>query len=245
MGTYIPFDDLDKLQNATMTLIRRRGRLFGVTCKHVNVELRSEREVDQAPKLKTGQLLSGNLIINLSSWTSEGLKSLMLHTSDDAGADPDIAICDLTNLEWFFKEKGKKPIELDSWEEPKWSELYDGIAAGFPTEHKYFCGDTLKMSETCVVAGIESLFSHNDETFVLTSSLKQPHKMTFSGMSGGPIFAMKDEHQAIPVGILFQGDPSTSHRNEGLFAGPRDILIRAMTLTPERFEKWLSYAFQP
>mgnify|MGYP003650082218 CR=1 FL=1 len=44
-----------------------------------------------------------------------------------------------------------------------------------------------------------------------------------------------------PIGLIFEGSPSSREQKEDVFslAGPTDILIRGLLLTPDRFAEWL------
>jgi hypothetical protein len=76
--------------------------------------------------------------------------------------------------------------------------------------------------------------------------LEKPHGYYFSGISGGTLYAVEEEI-LVPVGIVFEGYPSTKKQaearaNSTAFLDEHDIFIRALTLTPEIFEEWLRRA---
>ena len=119
-----------------------------------------------------------------------------------------------------------------------------------------------------MVTKLDTTLELNEPQFSLYSRLKDPPRYGFSGMSGGPVYAIEEskikgdprfpigeddprfpigeDDPRFPIGIVFEGSPSTiksaeqSHESttQG-FLDKRDILLRVLTLTPETFDEWL------
>lgn len=220
--------------NATITFIRYRGELYGVTCAHVYHQQCASR------KLLT---LHGQerYIWNLSTFSPL--------RSNGVTEGPDIAITylDKTFEEIHFPRKNKSAIDLDTWSSPNWSEIKVPVAFGYPTEHKTRSSKYLQAPLLCVAAQVARTLSEHDNSFLLASSLSQGNTYYFSGMSGGPVYHVPDtESEPTLIGIVYEGTPGSSAeweaRGSEAFLTRSDIQIRAYTLTPEIFGQWLKLA---
>jgi hypothetical protein len=83
-----------------------------------------------------------------------------------------------------------------------------------------------------------------------------PHGYFFSGMSGGPIYAVEEydpreveDEELFPIGIIFGGYPASGEADthgadlrESAFLTSRDLFVQAYVLTPEIFDEWLHEA---
>lgn len=95
-----------------------------------------------------------------------------------------------------------------------------------------------------VIAELACTVSARSTSIVMQSQLDRPSDWGFSGMSGGPMFALGQNDQPCPVGIVFEGYPSGEDggRSKDAFLGDHDVLIRGHLLTPDIFGTWLRAA---
>jgi hypothetical protein len=252
----------EKTRNATFTFIKRNGRHYAVTCRHV-VDSLSDAAIVPAVKNPTIALHVGKAVLNLSYFTAQGLVLGVNSPKGGTAQDGvDVAIASLDGGYWHMlvKDKNKAPIDLDTWREPDWNAVKYCLAAGYPDEHKEkVVGDTgpsVASPFAVVCAEATSKLGRNERLIVLSSALEKPHGYYFSGMSGGPIYAIEgheqrkvEDEELFPVGIVFEGFPGsgrTDVHNDSdamtTFLTDRDLFFRALTLTPEIFDEWLRKA---
>lgn len=241
--------------SATITFVSRKGRPYGVTCRHVVDELPKEA-ARKGIKFPVLALKANRTVLNLASWTVSVLKTSFL-----APPDADIAI---TPLDAFWptlsQYKNKALIDLDHWREPDWSKMKWGGAAGYPNEHKYlreedgitYVANPFMRS----VAAVASRLGPAERVITLSSQLDKPHSWYFSGLSGGPLCLMDgvegssvEDEDVFPAGIVFEGFPASGRlpASQGnicnaAFLDGKDLFFRAHTLTPEIFDEWLETA---
>ena len=245
--------------NATATFVKRRGRHYMVTCGHVLETVKRRRDAEGETQLTMALRLDRGQL-NLSSVGPEGVVLSVRSPGAELHSTPaDIALASLEPSYWEFlsSRKSKTAIDLDSWQAPDWSAVQKCLAAGYENE-----GKTTVRSESSekvatpllnVVADLSSMPADDATGFELMSELDRPHGYAFSGMSGGAVYAIegsartevKDE-ELFPVGIVYEGSPSTHRAPErdvedarGSIFSDRDIFIRALMLTPGRFDDWL------
>lgn len=131
------------------------------------------------------------------------------------------------------------------------------MAVGYEDEgKKIISSDGANMVATPflnVVAELSSTVSSETTMFAMSSELSSSHRYWLSGMSGGTVYAMEgsdqpevQDEELLPVGIVFGGFPSKKQAIDpnnaeatGAFLTERDILIRAVMLTPDTFDDWL------
>lgn len=230
--------------NGTITYIKYKGKIYGVTCAHVlfsqNLGTQNERVLSvfgmNRVHYQFGAITRNGYLSNFRA----------LRKSPDDVIPPDIAV---TRLDEPFPSihmmsKGKKAIDLDKWTQPYWNDINICVACGFPTEHK-------TQTDTIVSAGLVQVFaepagplSPDRESFLLASSLDNECEVYLSGMSGGPVYVEGEREGAIDlIGIVYEGSPGSSkdweHRHEGAFMTKKDIQVKAYTITPGIFENWL------
>lgn len=179
-------------------------------------------------------------MLSLSFWTADGIQPALRSPAPDAGSHHvDVSIADICNY-WPFilEKKHKAAIDLDNWVTPAWVD--DGLhyAAGYLDEHKTDDGKMLKSPMALVAANLSSSVTDQSREFTLFSSLAEPHGYYLSGISGGPIVTLQDD-KIIPVGLVFEGEPASRAASAG-YAGPNDIMVRGIILTPDRFADWLA-----
>jgi hypothetical protein len=219
----------ETIDNGTASFIKFGGGHYVCTCAHV---IEAAENADFVPAL-----MLDNNILNLAS---------PHHRHNFRFPDRkelDIAIAPLTPFHWGLLEsnKCKSAIDLDSWEEPDWPKDGYFAAAGYFNEHKYKLQDKLATPMGFIWAELASDIGPQFPRFVLQSRMDVPHGYFFSGMSGGPIFLPVEEDKMLPVGIIFQGGPSSGRvENPHSLITSQDIFVRGYTLTPQTFSRWLS-----
>lgn len=232
--------------NGTITYIKYKNMLYGVTCAHVYFHQKLGRE-DEKILTVFGERLCYQFGTHLECGYVSHFKSLRKTHNDTS--KPDIAIIrlDSSYKTIHLDRKEKKPIDLDNWTEPEWKGIHMAMACGFPTEHKI--NDGQYVSAKFVQATIEttSPFSPEKESFLLHSTLDEENSIFFRGMSGGAIYYVNEKNnETTLIGILFEGFPSRSDewkdRPEESFLTKNDIQIRGYILTPTIFASWLREA---
>ena len=249
----------DKTKNATVTFVKRRDRHYAVTCRHVAKSVENPQLIPGA-KFPTIALHVDRAVLNLSGFTARGhVQAVRSPDSDSDQKDIDIGIAPLDGgAHWHIlaTSKRKVPIDLDQWREPDWSKVKYCLAAGYPDEHKNRVtnegSEQVASPFFTVVAEIGSGLGRTVRIITLSSTLNEPHGYFFSGMSGGPVYAIEGrEHETVeddellPVGIIFEGFPGSGRPDQQTastatsFLTDRDLFFRALTLTPEIFDEWL------
>ena len=251
---------LRRPNSATFTFIKRHGQVFAVTCGHVVDEVSNEKSIPGA-RLPTLALHVEPGVLNLSQITGIGRINHVTRVAEKVGVhrDVDIAIARLPDNYWamLVARKRKIAIDLDAWREPDWKSVKMCAATGYPNEHKNQVDvedrDMVAASFLKVVAEVSSELGSDKKFITLSSTLDEPHGHYFSGMSGGPIYAIEgdldrevSDEELIPIAIIFEGYPG-SGRGEAAenvdlaaaFLTDRDIFFRGLLLTPETFDEWL------
>ena len=245
--------------NATATFVKRRGRHYMVTCGHVLRTVAHRRHMGGETRL-TMALHVDRTVLDLSSVGPEGIVLGVRTPEAELQSEPaDIALAYLEPSSWeiLSRSKNKTAINLDSWQAPNWNAVQKCLAVGYENEGKTTVrsGGSEKIATRLlnVVADLCSIPVDGMTGFVLMSELDRPHGYAFSGMSGGAVYAIEgsersevEDDELFPVGIVYEGHPST-HRfreqgaegDENSILSNRDIFIRALTLTPGIFDDWL------
>ena len=171
----------------------------------------------------------------------------------------DVALAHVDDRDWNILSdcKNKTVIDLDNWREPNWDNIGYYVAAGYPNEHKELVMHTDGMMVATklitAIAKMDVVPSPTRPEFTLHGHLGELQGYAFSGMSGGPVYAVEGDEQRevedeelFPVGIAFEGYPSTNKPDKGsqednatTILSQGDFCIRAHTLTPKTFEEWL------
>jgi hypothetical protein len=249
----------EKTRNATVTFVKRHGRHYAVTCRHVASAVENPQMVPGA-KFPTVALHMDRTVLNLSGFSAQG--HVQAVRSPAAGAkqeEVDIGIAPLDGAgHWHMltEVKRKAPIDLDQWREPDWTKVKYCLAVGYPDEHKsrVISDGAEKVASPffSVVAATASGLGRSKRLITLSSTLDKAHGYYFSGMSGGPVYAIEGHEQALvededlfPVGIIFEGFPGSGRPNAqprsgtNTFLTEKDLFFRALTLTPEFFDEWV------
>lgn len=246
--------------NATATFVKRKGRHYLVTCRHV-LEIVSKRRTAGGERQLTMALEIDGTVLNLSRVSAQGVV-LNVRTPEarmhSERADIALAPLDESNWKRLSERKNKEAIDLDSWREPNWSVVRHCLAVGYENEGKEAVRSggsekvATRMLET--MAELASPVPGRDTSrFALSSALPSPHGYGFSGMSGGAVYAieesdagMTDDESLVPIGIVYEGFPGSTREggsNEessmGTIFSDRDIFIHALTLMPDTFDDWL------
>lgn len=246
-------------RSATGTFIRRKGRIYICTCRHILDALKDPSVVGKA-KFPTLALGLGSGFINLSHMSADGVVPHMkAPQSQTQHEHTDIALCPIDEGTWgvILSQKPKLTIDLDNWKEPDWSKVRWGLAFGYPDEHKQDTTDegrdVVANQLIGVVAELASSVSMSDPYVKLHSALDNPHSWYFSGLSGGPLYVVEgteereaEDDELFPAGIVFEGFPSTGREDAlagrdvaSAFLTDSDLFIRAYRLTPEIFDEWV------
>jgi hypothetical protein len=242
--------------SATATFVMRHGKPYTCTCRHVAEQVFDGKKVPRS-KFPTLALKVGGRPLNLSRMTRNKAELTFRSPKDK---EIDIAIAPLCEGYWklLTDEKNKSAINLDSWRAPDWSSVKWGLAAGYPDEHKTLMTVDNKehIANQLITAVAEVSSPLPPQKFItLSSELAKSHSWYFSGLSGGPLYVVEgpeerdvEDDALFPVGIVFQGFPSTGRPdvpgaqqrdpNEA-FLNNRDLFFRALALTPDTFDEWL------
>lgn len=125
-------------RSAIFTFVKRRGRHYAVTCRHIMKAVGDPCMVTNA-RNPTLAIQIDRAVLNLSYFTAEGL-ALGIKTPqvESKREEIDVAIAPLEGSYWplFLEKKNKAAIDLDVWREPDWSSVKWCLAAGYPDEHK-------------------------------------------------------------------------------------------------------------
>jgi hypothetical protein len=230
-----------RTSNGTVTFIKFNGRHYACTNKHVVNAVQSS-SINPGASDPTAALMFGRAVLNFSDHTPNGFRSSFRSpVFTDYRPSPDISISPI-DVSWeLIARNGKKAIDLDKWEEPPWDTVKMCVAVGYPTEHKVIKDETVAATVLLVLAELASTITHVSNEFTMCSTLEEPHGYFFSGISGGPIFAMSKEGKHTIIGMTFESALSNDRRpsEADSFAGPNDILIRGLPISPQRFSHWL------
>jgi hypothetical protein len=220
-----------KQANGTVTFLKYKNAIFACTCRHVLNEVKGNLVL---------AVMADRMVLNFASIGPDGILSSFRRVQDST---VDIAISPVPAGMWLLlaKKKAKQAIDLDTFNPPPWDLIKFCHAAGYPCEHKVDSGTVVRSPMPRVVAELRTTVSKGTKEFTLHSSLNEPHGFFFSGMSGGPIVGETDKGDLVPVGIVFEGAPSSKKRQRSIFAGPNDLMIRGYVLTPEVFDYWLQH----
>jgi hypothetical protein len=238
--------------NGTLTLIKRLGKHYAVTAGHVSALTFPDARGHFASRCLSFKV--GKTIINLAQIAAGGLEHQGRRAIDISPSAPiDLSIFALSGFaeHLLFQVAEKTPIDLDAWVTPPWSRISHCLAFGYPTEHKSLVDkDTHTEFRQTMISPLVQVGSlrEGSDTFSLSDRLERSCDYAFSGMSGGPVYAIDGAPDLVtdsglfPIGLIFEGHPSSHKRSEvaaDSFLDDRDILFRCLSLSPERFDEWL------
>lgn len=195
-------------RNGTASFVLFQGRQFAVTCRHVKAAAINPKIVPDA-RYPTVALHIDRLVLNLSFFSATGFH-IALETVDPARdeQEADVAIAELTGSYWelLSSKKGKTPIDLDNWREPKWSTVKQCMAAGYLDEHKknktVDGAQMVTAHMASVVAEVASPLARNKRIINLSSRLAEAHGYYFSGISDGALYAIEADGLALQLRFL-------------------------------------------
>jgi hypothetical protein len=208
--------------------------------------VKKRREANVMP-FATLMLGFDKTFIPLSFFTAEGLQDslLIVPPRDESEHYMDLAIADVTTLWPRISEEAKKQaidMDADKWREPRWARAEMLAAAGYPEMGKRNAivnGKDRVIGTSALILAEKSGDVARDQRIVLMRSrLAKPHDWFFSGISGGPMYAVQDD-LLIPLGITFEGWPQTKDDKPHSGLTELDIMVRGLTLTPDNFKRWL------
>lgn len=225
-------------RNATMTILKYRGKIYGLTCKHV-----IEATQEMASELPDGQSLDLHSVETriVPLGVSDRFR-VPLPACSGIELGPDVAIRQLHPD--YSEATGKRPILLSDIPVP-WSELKLAMAAGFPekekreTEH----GEGIQVHATFAAAVAELPESEKGQsqpdTFIMRSDLEEyPPIMDFSGMSGGPVLWTTGTDYGL-LGIVSEAQPIGPVTNGTGIENAAKICIKVESITSQRMDQWL------
>ena len=229
-------------QNGTVTYVKLDQRVYAVTCRHV-----IEDNVSDSKQAAVTHQRSFMYFRSTDPGSGRYVTCFRYPLPEvDADNGPDVAICSLgVGMPWTQDQKGKRPIDLDSWTQPDWPTVHLGAAVGFCTEHKIVSGSKVRSPQYVVTATLSSTVRLDTRDLVLSDELAEAHGIFFSGMSGGPIFVVDDGGIPTFAGIVYQGTPGGSEAwnqrdpNQS-FVRANDVLIKGHLVTPERLRAWIA-----
>lgn len=126
--------------SATFTFIKRKERVYAVTCGHVLDALADEQSMPKA-RNPTLALHLNRGPLNLSYFVAQGQIAHAISAPELEGSrrEVDVAIALLSESYWSLltTRKNKVAINLDSWREPAWEMVKYCVAVGYPGELKF------------------------------------------------------------------------------------------------------------
>lgn len=249
----------ENTRSGTATFVMRKGIPYVCTCRHIMDAVKDPKMVPNS-KFPVLALTVETNHLNLGRITANGVElSMRAPRAASKQEEIDIAIAQLPANYWDIlnTRKNKLAIDLDAWKEPNWANVRYGLAHGYPDEHKKKKSendvDYVANQLITVVAEVGSKLARETRTITLNSELRDAHSWYFSGLSGGPLYVAEgmqerkvEEHELFPVGIVFEGFPSSgrddvaaSRDAASAFLSDKDLFVRALTLTPEIFDEWV------
>lgn len=188
----------DELENGTITFVKHKEKVYGITCSHVVNALRKNiASSDDCSSYSMRIMVNGFYVV----------LDRFFRPNPMLGCDPlDIEIRELNPK--LLEKIGKTPIDLDlPQNEPQ--PITHGYAVGFPTAMKYKkeeqFGYRISLPQIEILAEIDPVYEVNGR-FVVRSTLDEaPIQSDYSGMSGGPIFWTTEDTYGI-LGIIYEGD---------------------------------------
>jgi hypothetical protein len=245
----------ERTPTATVTFVRRHGRNFAVTANHVVNALKGERIAKETPAPVLGMWV-GSTALNFSRITKRGIVHSFRAAGGTANPTFDIAIAPLDSFRsiMLFERDNRETINLDDWKEPNWPQVTRALAAGYPTHHKTIVErdgkPQLDAKYVTPIFQIDPGFDRFCSLFTLFHEFETEHGFWFSGLSGGPVYAiegardMVDDTMLRPMGIVTEGHPASpdAGASESPFFTAKDAMIRALMLAPATFDAWLTAA---
>lgn len=231
----------DETPNGTMMFIKFLNVVYGCTCKHV-----VDAAIKNGTNGKAGALhiLADNILFQQNALFVNPEQpmdfiSYPVFLIPNNGAD--IAIKPMS-IDWFNQSLAAKKnlsyIDFDEYEKPDYEKVKMLHAFGWLNDHKYVENDKVitKLVDSYVDLNTTNLDKNTNE-FQLFSEVKEPHNLSFSGMSGGPVVYCEDDlDKIILMGMIYQGQPGTLKPDEASFLNnPNNMLYKCLNLTPEKF----------
>jgi hypothetical protein len=214
-------------KSATLTFIKFRGRVYGITCKHVVTSLRDrikssggELSYTFYVALKRHQVIQDRFFFPPGDWVT---------------SPPDIAIRELHPD--LPEHIGKVALDIEAHPTPGLSEISFAMAVGFPYRLKTQApapqGYQLAMPCAHAVAENRSI---TGPSFTLFSELQgTPEIQDLSGMSGGPIYWSNEASYGL-LGVTYE-----SSQIDGSVSGDASVLIRGHLADRETIGQWVSH----
>jgi len=221
-GLLWPSSPSAAVRNGTLTFVESKGRAYGISCWHVIEYLHTTEKQGGDVPYSLATMVNGFHFV---------LDRFIRPHPPFGEPELDIAIREV-KVE-FPRGIGKIPLNLDTVPAPP--ECIDfGYAVGFPEHLKHEIkddiGSRISMPHAAVLA---ELSRKPDGRFSLFSNLQDGHGcLSFSGMSGGPIFWSAADRYGI-LGII----RATGSGSE--IFGDKALQISGELATPDRIREWI------
>ncbi len=229
-------------ENATATLIGYKGRKYALTCRHVVLDA-VKSNPGCVPRFHLGRAIyhMGGAFRYIEPASAQ--PSIVEGAGANDDRTPDVAIADITEIWALFEAIEKVCIELEWLNEPDWLDVKTCIGAGFLNEHKKQTAQHVVADLVLIIANLVRAPVAGGDTIYFQSVLKDPHQLSFSGISGGPVFVAEDEEKLHPIGVIFEGFPGSKKTVavESIM-GDNFVAIGALRLSSDTFGRWLKKA---
>ncbi|WP_143027269.1 hypothetical protein [Rhodospira trueperi] len=211
------------LRNGTITFVKTNGRTYGITCQHV---VKHYRDVVAA---------SGNVGTYSMRTMKNGfyvvIDRFMQPSPQFGETRPDIAIREICSKHISFI--GKEAMNIDTMKDIP-EDIKHAYAVGFPEGMKYHkpdgqLGYRVSLPQVEILA---ELSRRPDSRFTMFSEIKKPAcGISYSGMSGGPIFWSTNEGDYGILGIIYEGAPGKDNKT---------IYVYGELASPHVIREWIA-----
>jgi len=223
--------------NGTVTFIRFEGKTYALTAHHV-VELLREKAAQVHPD---GWLFSTLLGIRGQSLVDRYVPAFPGCFKQPIAQHPDEYDIALTEInDRFLEAIGKVafPLERDAN-----SDEVRAFAVGYPTEEKFDVVDN--WGRSLGLRCVQAVADRASRLLFYSEIQKHPDIKRLRGMSGGPVFCVRDDELSL-LGIAIEGldfGPQTNERGadspEGLSSGPR-VAFAIQPITTMLLRSWVA-----
>lgn len=147
----------------------------------------------------------------------------------------------LSNWSIYSEKKNKSCVDLDRYDFPEFSNIQWCDVFGYPNESKTREANTVVSPQICVHVETQSCLDPFNHHFLLQSELDADLGVTFSGLSGGPVFSQdKESGKDFFLGLAYEAYPGSKNTKEDdSFYGNNRILIYSLYITPDIFDSWV------
>jgi hypothetical protein len=193
---YLHEGHTEKTPNATVTFVKFKNNIYGITCKHVLESLKNKRKKVHNSNY-TLSINLGKCILqfsNIDQKNPEKRKDVFREIrSSYENVEIDIVIAPIHDLYWNLiqQKKQKQAINLDQWNEPILAELEAGSAFCFPNEHKFQEGNNVASPCIEIHAELANKLSAESTQITLFGTTEEPNQFFFSGVGDQYFYPIK------------------------------------------------------